>query len=199
MRKFFVIGYFVLLAIGSAEAKVFENLSLGISGGYTNYRTLTPEFFVQKNLILFKRPFEPKVGINFRTFDRTSKEDDRMGTNSIGLFAEATIFPFHNYFFAGIRWELVTINWFAKDALQKSESTMFSSVFSGTNFYGIVGVDIPISKRVGFRLYGMSGIQQYKLSDGVFSSGNYAVNGPIQESHVKFVYQLNGGIVVHLK
>jgi hypothetical protein len=147
-------------------------------------------------MTLFQRPFEPKVGVNFRTFDGSFKGNDRLTTNSIGLFAEATILPFHNYFFAGVRWELITINWVAKDVRPQSASTVSSGAYSGTNFYGIVGVDIPISKHVGFRLYGMPGIQQYRSSADTFSFGDYNVT---QENHVKFVYQFNVGIVVHLK
>jgi hypothetical protein len=200
MKRIIIIACLVLPAIVSpAQMKLFENISLGISGGYTNYQTFTPEIFVQKNASLFQRPFEPKVGITYRDVETTFKEINRLKTNSIGLFAEAAIFPFHKYFFTGIRWELITLNWFTDEAQNESNSNLASTVFSGTNLYGIAGIDIPLFKNIGLRLYGMSGIQQYKVSDGSFSFGSYVHDGTIQENHTEFVYQLNAGIILHLK
>jgi hypothetical protein len=198
MKKIIIMAGLILSAtVSPAQTKTVGNLSLGISGGYTNYQTFTPEVFVQKRFNLFQRPFEPKVGINYRSFETDFKGINQLDTKSIGLFAEAAIFPFHKYLFTGIRWELITLNWFTGEALNKLNSNMTSNVFSGTNLYGIVGIDLPVFKHIGFRLYGMPGIQQYKVSDGAFSSGDYVFEGTIQESHTKFVFQLNAGIVIH--
>jgi hypothetical protein len=200
MKKIIIIACLILpVAISSAQTKADGNLSLGISSGYTNYRTFTPEIFVQRNLSLFRYIFEPKVGITYRTFNSGFQGINQLETASIGLFAEVVVFPFRKYFFTGIRWELITLNWFTNEALNKLNSNTISNVFSGTNLYGIVGIDLPVFKQIGFRLYGMTGIQQYKVSDGVFSSSNYVFNGTIQENHTEFVFQLNAGIVIHLR
>jgi hypothetical protein len=200
MKRIIITGCLILLTtVCSSQSKIFTDLSFGISGGYTNYRTFTPEIFVQKNLTLFNRPFEPKIGINYRSVESSFQEIDNLETKSAGLFAEITIFPFHRYLFAGIRWDAITLNWLTDEALKKLDPDLSFIMFNGTNLYGIAGVDIPVSDKVGFRLYGMSGIKNYTVSDGTFSSGNYVSDGIARESHTDFVYQLNVGIVIRLK
>jgi hypothetical protein len=181
-----------------AQTKKFEDFSIGASGGYTNYETFTPEVFGQIRTALFQCPFEPKAGISYRTFDAEFRGVDQLETKSIGLFAEATIFPFQKYFFTGVRWDLITFNWFTNSSLKKLDSDLSSIIFSGTSFYGIAGIDIPVFKKIRFRLYGMPEFQEYKVSDGNFSSGNYVSDGTIQESYTKFVYQVNLGLVIRL-
>jgi hypothetical protein len=200
-RKNIIIAGCLILAVTvcSAQSKLFKNLSLGLNGGYTNYQTFTPEIFVQKNLTLFNRQFEPKVGINYRSVESSFQGVGHLATNSIGLFGEATIFPFHKYFFAGVRWELITLNRFTANAMKELNSNLSSIIFGGTNFYGTVGIDIPVFGKAGFRVYGMPGFKNYTVSDGRFSSGSYVFDGTIRESHTEFVYQLNAAIVIHLK
>jgi hypothetical protein len=172
---------------------------MGISGGYTNYQTFTPEIFVQKNLTLFRLPFEPKVGINFRSVESGFLGVEHLETTSIGLFGEATVFPFRKYFFAGVRWELITLNRFTSNAMKELDLNLSSIIFSGTNIYGTVGIDIPVFNEVGLRLYAMPGIKTYMVSDGKFASGSYVVDGTVQENHADFVYQINAAIVIRLK
>ncbi|MDR2010346.1 MAG: hypothetical protein LBQ22_07680, partial [Bacteroidales bacterium] len=147
----------------------------------------------------FNRPFEPKVGINFRNVESSFQGVGHLETNSIGLFGEATVFPFRKYFFAGVRWELITLNWLTSNAMKELNSNLSSITFSGTNLYGTVGIDIPVFNKIGFRLYGMPGIKNYTVSDGSFSSGSYVSDGTVQESHTEFVYQINAAVVIHLK
>jgi hypothetical protein len=52
-KSIIITGYLILaVTVCSAQSKLFKNLPFGISGGYTDCRTFTPEIFVQKNLTL---------------------------------------------------------------------------------------------------------------------------------------------------
>jgi hypothetical protein len=138
-----------------------------------------------------------KIGADYHSFDASFQGLNDLETQSVGLFADALIFPFHKYLFTGIRWDMITLNWLTGNAQKKLDTG--PTVFSGTSFYGIAGIDIPVLKTVSFRLYGMPGVQQYKVSDGNFSSGSYVSNGTIQENQTKFVWQVNASIVFRLK
>lgn len=200
MKKIILTSYMALLCMFCmAQTKAFEKISIGVGGGYTNYQTFSPEIAVHTNFTASQRPFELKIGADYHSFDARFHGLNDLETKSVGLFIDAIVFPFHQYFFTGIRWDLITLNWFTDDALKKLETNQSSNVFSGTSFYGVAGIDIPVFKKVSFRLYGMPGIQQYKASDGGFSSGSYVDNGTIQEEQIKFVWQVNVGIVVQLK
>jgi hypothetical protein len=200
MKKMFItLCLLPVCTIGIAQTKMFESISLGLSGGYTNDKTISSEIALQTGSILFQRPVEWRFGIDYRKFNTNFQKTDGLETKSVGLFADAVIFPFQKYFFTGIRWDLITLNWFTDNALEKLGSGMSSGIFSGTNFYGIVGIDIPVFKRINFRLSGMPGVQQYKVSDGNFSSGSYVSNGTVQENHTRFVYQLNATMIIRIK
>jgi hypothetical protein len=199
MKKVIVFSCLVLVCtFCTAQNKSFRGISFGLGGGYTNFQTITQEGFVQLNFNIAQRPFEPKIGVSHHVFESSLGEIDHLESESVGLFLEATIFPFHKYFFAGFRADVITFNWLTNGALNRLNIGSSSDVFSGMNFYGIAGLDIPLFSRVNLRIYGMPGIQQYKISDGTFSSGNYVFDGTTQEESVGFVYQVNLGLVIRL-
>jgi hypothetical protein len=198
--KIILTSCLVLLCMFSmAQTKAFEHFSIGVGGGYTNYQTFSPEIAIHTNFTAFQRPFELKAGVDYRSFDASFQTLNDLETKSVGFFVDASLFPFHKYFYAGVRWNLIDFNWLTDSALKKLESNLSSNAFSGTSFYGIAGIDIPVTQNISFRLQGMPGVQQYKISDGNFSSGSYVLDGTIQEDQVKFVWQVNAGIVIRLK
>jgi len=182
-----------------AQTENKKGLSLGLGVGYTNYQTIAPEGFVQWNTNIAGRAFEPKAGISYQAFDAEYNGIEGLKSGGVGLFAEAVIFPFYKYFYCGVRWDFITINKLSDSALKKMGSSYSSNTFSGTDFYGIAGIDISVFKWLNFRLYGMPGVQQYKISDGTLSSGDYVTDGTVQEEHLNFVYRVNIGLVVRLK
>jgi len=178
-------------------ANEFENVSLGASIGHSNYAVTGAEVFLQGGLCLWERPFEAKAGLTYFPYQASFKQKDNLKTESVGLFAEGVIYPFHNYLFTGLRWEAINFNWFPHETLQALESDMSSIAFTGTGFYGVVGLAVPLWKNVYANVYVMPGVQQYKVSDGAFSSGDYATGGN-QESHVQFSFRAYAGISVRL-
>lgn len=178
-------------------AKGFENVSLGASVGYSNHGVVGAEVFLQGGLRLWERPLEVKAGVSYFPYQASFQQKDDLKTESVGLFAEGVIYPFYNYLFAGLRWEVINFNWFPQETLQALESNMSSITFTGSGFYGIVGISVPLWKNISLNIYAMPGLQQYKVSDGTFSSGSYTT-GREQESHVQFSFRALAGISVRL-
>lgn len=178
-----------------------KGFSIGAGVGYTNDRAMTGEGYLQMNTELFQRRLEPKAGFMFHANTTSFKNIDDLDIQSAGLFAECVIYPFRKYLYAGVRWELINVYWFTDEATQKLNraSVNATQVFTGTSFYGVVGVNIPLGGIVAFNIYGMPGVRQYRISDGDFSSGNYTVNGSHSEEYVKFAFQANIGLTIKIK
>jgi hypothetical protein len=200
MNKISLIICLILSSVYcEAQTENSKGISLGLGAGYTNSQNIAPEAYLQWHFPVARRRFEVKGGVDYHAFDAKFNGLDGLKTKGAGLFAEAIIFPFHKYFYAGIRWDLITVNSLTKNTLNRMGSTNSSIVFSGSNFFGVAGVDFLLSRKIHFRLYGMPGVRQYKISDGTFSSGNYIVDGTTQESHYDFICQVNVGLVFRLK
>ena len=175
---------------------VFKGFSIGTSTGYTNYQTFTGEGFFQVNLNFGGRPFEPKIGMSYHKFTTQLDFLDNLEMESVGMFVEATINPFRKYFFTGIRVELLNFNWFTdKSRLRLNEVSIYPTDISlGTSFYGVLGFNIPVWERVNFRIYGMPGVQGYRILDGNFFTGYDKYN----EGYTKFVFQVCAGVIVKI-
>jgi len=180
-------------------AKGFESFSVGGSVGYSNHSTIGGEGFAQMMLMKGKPVrFGIKAGFTYSPFEAQFQGVKNLKTESVGFFAEGDFYPFRKYLFLGVRWELINVNWFTNDALQMLESDNSSIIFTGTCLYGVLGVSIPVWRNIYTNIYAMPGIQQYRVSDGSFSSGNYVIDGTEQENHVQFSGRLLVGISVKL-
>ncbi|MDR2423543.1 MAG: hypothetical protein LBD59_02325 [Prevotellaceae bacterium] len=82
-------------------------------------------------------------------------------------------------------WDGLTFNWLTKSALSTADENVSFIGFTGTNIYGLAGLDVPVFQRINLLLYGLFGAQQYKISDSGFSSGDYTVNSLVSEEHIR--------------
>jgi len=187
-----IITTCLLLAVTTvvAQSDLSKRWGIGVNGGYCNNQTFSPDIYVQYSDIFKGYDITTKMGLNYHRFDSEFQPFDMLETKSIGLFAEAAIFPFHNSFFTGIRWDFLTLNWLTDNALDKLETvysrSAFSGVFSGTNFYVLGGFQVPVAKKINFQLYAMPGIRQYKI---------YQQSGrTLQTNQTGFIYQINLGV-----
>ncbi|GHT18491.1 hypothetical protein FACS189429_5110 [Bacteroidia bacterium] len=197
-KNLLIIGVLFVCTLCTAQTAFRDGVSLGIGAGFTNYKTVAPEVFLQLNKKIGRRlPLEIKIGLDHRKFDATFAGISDLPAEGVGLFGEATVYPFQKWFYAGLRWNIITVNWLTGNALNRIGSGLSSNVFAGTNIYAVAGVDVPVFKSMSFRVYAMPGLQQYKISDGSFSSGDYIVDGTVQEGHFKFAAQVNAAIVFH--
>ncbi len=197
MRKsIFFILLVLIVCVQITSAKGFKGFSVGASAGYSNYQTMNAEAFFQVNLHIF----EPKAGLAYHAYTVSLGGVEQLKAGSIGLFMEGTVYPFRKYFYVGVRWELFNVNWFTNDAVTKLNniSTKVPSSFLGTNFYGIAGIDLPLTKSISFRAYGMPGIQVYSISNWQWSSGKIDVDMNSGSSRTQFVFQMNVGIAVKI-
>ena len=190
MRIIITICLLLAVTVGIAQSDSSKRWGVGINGGFCNNQSFSPDIYVQYSDIFKGYGITTKMGLNYHSFDSEFQPFDKLETKSIGLFAEATIFPFHNSFFTGIRWDFLTLNWLTDNALNKLETvysrSAFSGVFSGTNFYVLGGVQVPVAKKINFQLYAMPGIRQYKI---------YQQNGrTLQTNQTDFIYQINLGV-----
>jgi len=190
MRNIITFCLLLVVTTGMAQSDSPKRWGIGINGGYCNDQTFTSEGFVRYAEIFKGYKVETKAGLNYHTFDSEFQSFDKLSTKSIGLFAEAIIFPFHNSFFTGIRWDFLTLNWLTDDALKQLETiysrSAFSGIFSGTNFYVLGGIQMPVAKKINLQLCIMPGIRQYKIYQESTKS--------LQSNHTDFIYQINLGV-----
>lgn len=200
MKRTLLISSFLMVSIlCMAQTEYKRKFSLGAGMGCNNDGMIVPEVFGCLDFKTKKVPIRTKFGLNYHPFNAQFREIKELKSEGIGLFAEADIYPFRKYLFAGIHWDLMTVNWLTSSALKKIETDKSSIGFTGANIYGLTGLDLPVSQNVSFLLYGMLGFQQYKISDGGFSSGSYIINSIIQEEHIRFVYQFNIAVSIRIK
>jgi len=190
MRIIIIICLLLTVTTGVAQSDSSKKWGVGINGGYCNNQTFTSDVFVKYDEIFKGYEVETKAGLNFHSFNSEFQPFNKLDTKSVGLFAEVVIFPFHNAFLTGVRWDFLTLNWLTNNALDKIETaysrSAFSGVFSGTNFYVIGGIQLPVAKKVNFQLYAMPGIRQYKIYQQSAET--------LQSNHTDFIYQINLGV-----
>ena len=198
-RVLLIINFLVVSILCTAQTDNKRGFALGAGTGYTNDGMFVPDVFGRIDFKTKKVVMKAKFGFNYHPFNAQFQGIKELKSEGTGLFAEGDIYPFRKYLFAGLRWDLITFNWLTNSALKVIKTNKSYIGFTGTNIYGVAGLDMPVYQNINFLLYGMFGVQQYKISDGEFSSGNYIVNGSAQESHTRFVYQLNVAVSIQIR
>lgn len=195
--KLISISIFILFGCIPLHAKdVFKGFSVGATGGYSNYQTFTGEAFFQINLNFGGRAFEPKAGLSYHTLTTKFDYVDNLKMENAGLFLETTIYPFRKYLFTGVRLEVLNFYWFTDRSMSRLNETPYdiTNIFWGGGISGVIGVNIPLSNMVSFRMYAMPGVRVFVVSDGHPFSRLYDHS----EEHNEFAFQVNAGLVVKI-
>jgi hypothetical protein len=195
---FFVAG----LAFQMQARNNYRGLSLGANAGYANYGKLDFEGFAQANFKFGQTPFEPRLGLAYRSFSTDYNKLSDLNVNSFGLILGSDIYPFKKIFFTGVLFE-IDLNRFdtdAMNAINKANETA-TRTFPGFRANIVAGLDIPVSRRISLRLSGMPGWQFYVISDDWdVSSGGAGVEISTRNGSTfsRFVYHLNVGLAIRL-
>jgi len=205
MKKF-VLFLLVIILSSNLYAGITDSLSIGFGGGYTNYNTFRGEAYLKSDIKLGRKlNSEIKVGVNNHSYQLTFDKVSDLKASSIGIFGDFAVYPFGNGLFTGIRWELINLNWLSqesKNKIRNERSYEPISLYAGTNLLLQIGYKFKISKNFGIKIYGQSGLQNFSISNGSFSSGNYVTNPtgePIIEDNYKFIYNVNLSIELKIK
>ena len=198
----FILCFFVTGLSFQVQARKYKGLSIGANVAYNNYNKLDFEGFAQVNFKFGSTPFEPKLGLAYRSFAVDYQRFSDLNAETFGLFLGADIYPFKNVFFTGIQIEL-DLNKFDKRAITILENAneYVTRSFPGFRFHAVAGLDIPVSQRLSLRVSGTPGLQFYVISDNwEVSSGGTNINISAENGtgFIKFVYQLNAGFVIRL-
>ena len=184
------------------QARKYKGLSLGANAGYTNYDKFDFEGFAQANFQFGQTPFEPRLGLSYRSFSTNYNELKDLDVNSFGLFLGSDIYPFKKILFTGVLFE-IDLNRFDNNAMnainQSNES--ITRAFPGFRANVVAGLDIPVNQRISLRLSGMPGWQFYVISDNWdVSSGGTSIDISTRNGTTfsRFVYQLNVGLAIRL-
>jgi hypothetical protein len=188
------------------HAGILDSLSIGLGGGYDSYNTLRGEIYLKSDIKLFNRKTEIKAGLNNRLYQLDFDNVKDLHAQSLGFFGDIAIYPFNKGLFTGIRWELININWLTSDSKTKVENEKNyspTSLYTGTCIFFQLGYNFQLSDKIGIKLYGQPGFQQFKITNGSSSSGSYAQsssnNNLISEDHVEFIYNINLSIEFRIK
>lgn len=178
------------------HAGVLDSLSIGLSSGYDSYNTFRGEIYLKSNINIFHRKAEMKVGINNRSYKLDFDNVRDLNASSIGFFGDVAIYPFNKGLFTGFRWELINFNWLTDDSKTKIEDSRNyspTSMYTGTCMFFQLGYNFRLSNKIGIKLYGQPGFQQFKITNGS------TINSLIIEDHYEFIYNINLGIEFKLK
>lgn len=116
---------------------------------------------------------------------------------SIGIFADVVFFPFQKGFFGGLRWELINGNWLTASSNQKVQEMRgynLNDFYTGSCMLLQFGYSFQLNDKLNIRMFGQPGIQQFRISNGVSTTGNYnqsASNNIKIENKVAFIYDIN--------
>ena len=204
MKKCLLIFTTIILN-SNLYAGFTDSLSIGFSGGYNNYNTFQGELYLKSELKLSNLNSEIKIGINNRSYQLTFDNVSELNASSIGFFGDVAVYPFDNGLFTGLRWELINFNWLTEDSknkIIKEKNYTPTDLYTGTCIFFQIGYKFKISNTFGIKLYGQPGFQQFKISNGSFSSGSYvqgSTDNIIVENHYKFIYNVNLGLTIKIK
>lgn len=196
MKKAFLFC-FLFAASCAVNAQFSKSWYIGGGGGYTNYKTPKFELYANKNMKLFNRQGEMKAGFSTRFYDLEFDKVKDLKAESVGMFADIAVYPFNKGLFAGVRWELVNFNWLTQESKSKIRSEKgydANTLYSGTAAFFQLGYNFNLGKNVNLKLYGQPGVQQFKISNGGTTFGDYAGasnSNIIVEDHTKFIYDVN--------
>ena len=189
------------------RATVKDTLSAGLSANYTNENVFGGELFLKRGIRLFRQQAEIKAGIGNRSYAFGFDGVENLQASSVGLFGDLAIYPFHqDGFFVGIRLEPLNLNWLTEGSMVRFENGRGyrpSSIYSGACALFQLGYRFRFSDRFRLRLYGQPGVQQFRISNGNTTFGDYIDtqegDGVIVENQYRFIYNVNLGIEVRLK
>jgi hypothetical protein len=176
-------------------AGILDSLSVGLAGGYDSYNTLRGEIYFKSNIKLFDRNGEVKIGLNNRSYQLEFDNVKDLNAQSFGFFGDIAVYPFNKGLFAGIRWEFINLNWLTSDSkskIEKERGYTATSLYTGTCLFMQLGYNFQLSNKLGIKIYGQPGFQQFKITNGESSSGSYTQgSATINEDHYKFIYNIN--------
>ncbi|MDR0436662.1 MAG: hypothetical protein LBH22_00010 [Bacteroidales bacterium] len=184
----------ICLLISNVYAENAAFSSIGFGCGYSSYNTFRGELYLRSDLKLFNRNSEVKAGINNHSYQLTFDNVPDLDASSIGLFGDIAIYPFDKGLFAGIRWEMLNINWLSRESRNKVENERGHRpiIYTGTSIFFQIGYDVKISNRFGLKLYAQPGFQQFRI---LSPPGN---PNHVIENHFKFIYNVNLSLEIKL-
>ena len=191
---------FVFLSIMSISAQGFTaGISVGGSCGYSNLQTIDLESLLQINFKWEKIKMDANFGVNYQPYTINYAERKDLGINKFGFIEEVCISPFQKYLYTGLRFE-VTCNWFNKNAVHTLEkySLYAPNFYIGLGFYGITGVEIPISTSISFRIYSVYGVHKYDISNSEIISDGFLYRSIPGKTHNDFKIGVNAGIIIRV-
>jgi len=197
-----ILCFFITGLSFQVQARKYKGLSIGANAAYNSYKKLDFEGFAQANLRFGSTPFEPKIGLSYRSLTTDYKNFNDLDVEAYGLFLGTEVYPFKNFFFTGMQFEF-DLNRFDKKAMTALENSneYVTRSFPGFRFYAIAGFDIPVSQRISMRVSGVPGFNFYVISEewDVSSGGTTInINAKNGTGFSKFVYQFNAGLVIRL-
>jgi len=169
--------------------------AIGFGGGFSSHNTFRGELYLRSDLRLFNRNSKVKAGINNHSYQLAFDKVPNLEASSIGLFGDIAIYPFDKGLFAGIRWEMLNINWLSRESRNRVEEERGHRpvIYTGTSIFFQVGYNVRISDRLGLKLYLQPGFQQFRI---LSPPGN---PNQVIENHVRFIYNVNLSLEVRLQ
>jgi len=204
MRRFLLVFASIML-VTQLHAGILNSLSIGLASGYDSYKTLRGEIYLKSDMKLFNRKAEIKAGINNRSYQLEFDGVKDLHAQSFGFFGDIAIYPFNKGFFTGLRWELINFNWLtsaSKTKVENEKNYSPTSLYTGTCMFFQLGYNFRLSDKIGLKLYGQPGFQQFKITNGSSSSGSYVQGSSdnlISEDHYEFIYNINLSIEFKIK
>lgn len=206
LQSYLLIAFctFTIKGVCSSSDSVQSKFHFGFTGGFSQNNSLSGDMYGGMIIPLYSFKIETNFGYTY--FNNTTDFDNVKDLlyYSHGVFCEANYFLTSN-FYGGVR---VSINMNFVDKISQNKYDDVSArnpptYFTGIAGFGQLGYNLPIGKKINFRLQGQAGIQNYHIATGAlyFSSSNGPFNISdeyTEEKQSKFLYNFSVGLLVKL-
>lgn len=205
IRRYLLLFESIML-VTQLHADIRDSLSIGLGGGYNSYKTFMGELYLKADMKFYNRNAEMKIGLNNRSYQLYFYNVRDLNAHSIGAFGDIAVYPFNRGLFAGVRLEYININWLTSDSRAKVESEredLPALFYIGNCTFFQLGYNFKLSDKIGLKLYGQYGLQEYIITESLSSFLRYIDNMKYEnfviEGHNKFICNINLSIEFRIK
>ena len=187
---YILLGLFSFASVLQAQS-IVENPKMGVGVGYNSFLYPEVEAHLQLDFTSFSKRTEVGIGLLGRSYNLDVDRVLDLKANSIGLFGDIAIYPFDKHLFAGLRWELVNLNWFNGKSKTELKNEGYTSdwISAGTGIFLQVGTEIPLSSKSKMKLFVQPGVLAYDQPIG--DNSVYVQSGLVKVTKAQFICNVN--------
>jgi hypothetical protein len=205
IRKIFIcflgLTFISFTLIGSNNRNEKTKIALGLTGGLSQYNTLSGEIYCGGIIPINSNNFEINIGYNQFNGKTNYKKISPLGYNAHGAFVEGNIIlPSNIYLGLKLNYNLNWIDDNSQKIFDKTINVESPEFFAGKSGFSHVGYRLPLSNKFLMKFQGQIGFHNFKIAEGSYWQIGSGSNHPSQEAKagietkLHLLYNLNVGL-----